>query len=70
MSIAATIGHSVTDLVGHRGHAHRVARPVPPAAPAPSPAHRPVDIDAGVAARRRDAEQWRASYLVAASLNR
>lgn len=36
--------------------------------------HRPVrpraDIDGAVARRRTDAEQWRTSYLLGASLNR
>ncbi|KQW53653.1 hypothetical protein ASC77_05130 [Nocardioides sp. Root1257] len=81
MSLATSVGHSVTGLVGHRAHLHlprrRSAAPAATtSAVSPDPAATttvlpPVlDIDTAVAHHHDDLAQWSAAFTIASQLSR
>jgi hypothetical protein len=74
MSFATTLGHTFTGVIGHHGRVHLPHHHVadPPSAPAPErPRHAcSAPAEPGSSPDRRDLEQWRAAFTMAAGFNR
>ena len=72
MSLATSVGHSVTGLVGHRAHLHLPRRrSAAPATTTPAAPSAPVlDIDTAVAHHHDDLAQWSAAFTIASQLSR